>query len=199
MSNILFNKHSFIGTEQKTGKEISKGFITYMALENVHLSKENCFHWEPPVVPDLGLTHAVLTWLCYWTDQFRKALAGKSTEERSDTSQPPAPSVRTQCGYSHLLTEKCSEAAPGSLWQKCSKSHHAAWTSTKASSHSHSCSRSESKHCPTVQEQRGPGVNQEQEHREEHRKEQCPLLAQTNFWWEPQSVPTDMNQSFCWT
>lgn len=69
MSNILFNKHSFIGAEQKTGKESSEVPITYTALENVHLSKENCFHWEPPVVPDLVLTHAVLTWLGYWTDR----------------------------------------------------------------------------------------------------------------------------------
>lgn len=61
-----------------------------MASENVHLGKENCLDGKPPVVPDLGLTHAVLTWLFYWTDKVREALAGKSMEERSVPLIPPS-------------------------------------------------------------------------------------------------------------
>lgn len=150
MSNILFSKHSFICAEQKTGKESSKGPITYMALENVHLGKENCFHWKPPAASDLGQTHAESTWLLLLDRQGYRSTSRKinGRKIRKIRSHPSRQVSKCTRGHSCLLTEKglCNHSeALGSrswelLWQQCSKSHRAALTSSKASSHSHSCS-----------------------------------------------------------
>lgn len=123
MSNILFSKHSFICAEQKTGKESSKGPITYMALENVHLGKENCFHWKPPAASDLGQTHAESTWLLLLDRQGYRSTSRKinGRKIRKIRSHPSRQVSKCTRGHSCLLTEKglCnhSEALGSRSWE----------------------------------------------------------------------------------